>query len=144
MNNYVSIHYMSLVQIGLEWVAEIFNKFQYIICHWFKIIMVDDISINTVSIHYMSLVQPKKLTRMIGSSEFQYIICHWFKFRFWCIVWLKSSFNTLYVIGSIALSLLNPKATLFQYIMCHWFNNWFTSLRRSIDKFQYIICHWFK
>ena len=57
MENIVSIHYMSLVQI----LTTLKSK-----------------SKTTVSIHYMSLVQASAGYTAMLSKSFQYIICRWF------------------------------------------------------------------
>ena len=144
VNQGVSIHYMSLVQLLFLSYILVFNLFQYIICHWFKdkklFEKVTGQSFNTLYVIGSRIILSKEQLEQISFNtlyvigsirwentqtelyQFQYIICHWFKYAYSVKPIERVGFNTLYVIGSNYVPAEVIKERQFQYIICHWFN----------------------
>ena len=118
--------------------------FQYIICCWFKcgdiVLIGTKICFNTLYVVGSIKKSIRTTARHYGFNTlyvvgsilaahrefyklhlFQYIICCWFNL----VALIKTNctlcFNTLYVVGSMAIQDLKARLGLFQYIICCWF-----------------------
>ena len=98
---FVSIHYMSLVQIFMK------KKKQWNIKRFNTLYVVGSIYLGKVSICSLDV--------------FQYIICRWFKKLSIFNLFISTCFNTLYVVGSTSIVCNLCFIVWFQYIICRWF-----------------------